>query len=89
MFKGQQISVEKNSQTVLWVTNYPPTFDEEKLRDLFSKVCCTFSLIDTFSLELSPRFDFLAWHLIQTDDLRTLNLLVRYSYISGQLLNID
>ena len=79
MFKGQEILVQKYSQTVLWVTNYPPTFDEEKLRDLFSEVCSTLSLIDTFSLVLSPRFDFLAWHLIQTGDLRTFNLLDRYS----------
>jgi RNA recognition motif-containing protein len=37
-FKGQEISVEKYSQTVLWVTNYPATYDEQKLRDLFSEV---------------------------------------------------
>jgi RNA recognition motif-containing protein len=37
-FKGKEIHVEKYTQTVLWVTNYPPTYDEEKLRELFAKV---------------------------------------------------
>jgi hypothetical protein len=37
-FKGQEIHVEKYIQTVLWVTNYPPTYDEEKLRELFVEV---------------------------------------------------
>ena len=42
-FKGQEISVDSYSQTVLWVTNYPATFDEKKLRDLFSEVSSPFS----------------------------------------------
>jgi len=37
-FKGHEISVERHAQTVLWVTNYPATYDETKLKELFSEV---------------------------------------------------
>jgi squamous cell carcinoma antigen recognized by T-cells 3 len=37
LFKGREISVGRHTQTVLWVTNYPATYDEGKLRDLFSE----------------------------------------------------
>jgi len=36
-FKGQEISVERHEQTVLWVTNYPATYDEAKLKELLSE----------------------------------------------------
>jgi RNA recognition motif-containing protein len=32
------IDVQIGSQTTIWVTNYPPTADEDYLRNLFSKV---------------------------------------------------
>lgn len=32
------IDVQVGSKTTLWITNYPPTADEDYLRNLFSKV---------------------------------------------------
>jgi len=36
-FKGNEISVEKFLQPVLFVTNYPAAYDEAKLREVFSE----------------------------------------------------
>lgn len=32
------IDVQIGSETTLWITNYPPTADEEYIRNLFTKV---------------------------------------------------
>jgi len=45
LFKGQEISVEQYSQSVLWVTNYPAAYDESDLRTLFSEVWTPISAI--------------------------------------------
>jgi hypothetical protein len=37
-FDGNDITIEFNTGTTLWVTNYPPEADSEYIRNLFSEV---------------------------------------------------
>ena len=37
-FQDHEISVNKFDQATLFITNYPPEYDEAKLRELFEKV---------------------------------------------------